>query len=1520
MLQLITKNQDHVNSQHLPGSNSPASTGNEYAFSGTLVYNGVVYDNIHYRARGGVWRYAMGKNMWKIDFQNGHDFQAYYPDGTPYPTLWKKLDLGAMIQQGNIGDRGEQGLFETLGFQLFNLAGVPGSATIPATLRIIENASETGATQYTTDFQGLYLMTEEPDGRYLDAHGLPDGNFYKMEGGTGTSKNQGPTQPSDGSDLAAFIAALKANPTEQWLRDNVDLQSFYSFQAVTEFIHNWDIGFGKNYLYYHNPDTNKWSIIPWDLDLTWYVNYEPANGNITPFASAILSKPNLQIEYRNRVRELQDLLFTPEMVGKLADAYANLVNPPGTGPTLVQADAAMWNYNPIESSSSVNPSKAGVGLFWQNGSPTKDFPGMVARLKSFGTTRLTYLNTTVITAADNSAAPQRPTVNYTGAAGFPLNALSFSTGAFAPGTSGGAFAGMEWRIADVTNTSDRSPSIESNVLWDSGVLAAYSPTISIPSTIGLEPGHVYRVRVRMKDTNGRWSRWSDVSAGVSQFVASSPSNLVRDSLRITELNYNPSNAPVGSPYATQDFEYIELQNFGSQTINLAGVQFTNGIDYAFGNVNLAPGQVGVLVKRTAAFQSRYGNGILILGDYESTGQNFSNGGEHVELDDAFGGAIADFTYVDSWYPSTDGNGSTLEVINPAINPDLSIAANWRASATPNGTPGVGSTAALPAPTGAAATAVTSMQVTLGWIDTATTELGYRIYRRTSGGPMVQIADLPANAAGYVDNNSGAGLTPGVRYDYLIQAYNVSGFSDGAVVSVSTPTAAPFNFAAARSSSTVSLTWSVPAGAVTYNIYRGTTSGGQGATPLVANLAVPSFTDTGIPTTGNLYYVVKAVNAVGLESPASVEAVILLGPINQYSFEEVAGSTTVDSAGGNNGTLVGTPTPTRGPGRIGNGALSFTGDGLYNMTNESAVQLTSNLATSLGGTSTLDVWINTTQVGSNTHSQAPAITGVDQTGGTNDINWGSLNASGQIGIFVGDTSGIYSTNPVNDGQWHNVALTRDASTGVIQVYVDGVLNGSTTSSTGTKTSQFSLLGALSVVASNGTTFTGANFFNGSLDELRIYNRVLTAAEIAGLGIVPTTPTNYGATAAGASTAQLSWTNVSSFAQNVEVWRKTGIGGTYAQIAQLTGTATAFADSNLTAGVLYFYKIRATDVAGASSFTTELSVTPPRPTVAGRFVYYNGSAFDDENDANSIAVDRQVLLPGGTATAANYSSYSKGINGVMVDLTNLDTTLNANDFDFRIGNNSDPSTWQAAPEPQFVNTFTGAGTGGSTRVEIVWSDGAIANQWLQLTVKADGATQLAAPDVFYFGNAIGESGNSANDANVNSSDILGARGHASAGPVSITNAWDYNRDRVVDGLDVTIAQQHVTSGSAALLLITVPGAGGGSSANLESAAPETQVVSFAGITQSSSGNDLPAVLVTPAPAVNPLSTKPISHTLSSSASMTAIMTQPVPAKISQIRPAEQRNRDRSLALLDKALTEFDLLDLSTLVTSFSGKKRF
>ena len=99
-------------------------------------------------------------------------------------------------------------------------------------------------------------------------------------------------------------------------------------------------------------------------------------------------------------------------------------------------------------------------------------------------------------------------------------------------------------------------------------------------------------------------------------------------------------------------------------MNLVGVHFTNGIDFAFTTnsavTNLAAGQIVVLVKNAAAFTSRYGAGATIAGTY--TG-GLDNRGERIQLDDAAGEEILDFTYNNAWYPITDGLGFSLVIVN-----------------------------------------------------------------------------------------------------------------------------------------------------------------------------------------------------------------------------------------------------------------------------------------------------------------------------------------------------------------------------------------------------------------------------------------------------------------------------------------------------------------------------------------------------------------------------------------------------------------------------------------------------------------------------------------------------------------------------------------------------------------------------------------------------------------------------------------------------------------------------------------
>ena len=100
-----------------------------------------------------------------------------------------------------------------------------------------------------------------------------------------------------------------------------------------------------------------------------------------------------------------------------------------------------------------------------------------------------------------------------------------------------------------------------------------------------------------------------------------------------------------------------------------------------------------------------------------------------------------------------------------------------------------------APSSLTATAVSSTQINLAWVDTATDETGFSIERCQGSGctSFVQIAQVAANVNGYSDG----GLQPGTAYTYRVRAFNGSGnssYSGTATASTPTPTtpAAPTN--------------------------------------------------------------------------------------------------------------------------------------------------------------------------------------------------------------------------------------------------------------------------------------------------------------------------------------------------------------------------------------------------------------------------------------------------------------------------------------------------------------------------------------------------------------------------------------------------------------------------------------------------------------------------------------------------------------------------------------------------------
>lgn len=231
-------------------------------------------------------------------------------------------------------------------------------------------------------------------------------------------------------------------------------------------------------------------------------------------------------------------------------------------------------------------------------------------------------------------------------------------------------------------------------------------------------------------------------------------------------------------------------------------------------------------------------------------------------------------------------------------------------------------------------------------------------------------------------------------------------------------------------------------------------------------------------------------------------------------------------------------------------------------------------------------------------------------------------------------------------------------------------------------------------------------------------------------------------------------------------------------------------------------------------------PQEAQVVGRYIFYNGSYFDGNNSAAgaaddvAIATDKQALLPGATATFANYTSYSKGINGLMIDIADLKDNPTLADFNFRIGNDNYPANWPIAAAPQSISVRRGAGQGGSDRVTIVWASGVIRNSWLQVTLIADAnTTGLTQPDQFYVGNAVGETGNSPLNAFVDGTDFARVRDNPrnfiNRAPVDFN--YDINRDSFVDGTDVALVRDNSTNFITALKLIAPVGsnnAGSGS----------------------------------------------------------------------------------------------------------------
>ena len=222
---------------------------------------------------------------------------------------------------------------------------------------------------------------------------------------------------------------------------------------------------------------------------------------------------------------------------------------------------------------------------------------------------------------------------------------------------------------------------------------------------------------------------------------------------------------------------------------------------------------------------------------------------------------------------------------------------------------------------------------------------------------------------------------------------------------------------------------------------------------------------------------------------SAQAAVTSGLVHHWNFDEgpdwhdsafqsvYPGTSAYDSVGGANATLQNMGASNWVSGRQFT-ALSFDGVNDH-------LTVGANPAGTLGGTASLSFWLRTTQTGTVSAATAPGVAGVAGSGGA---QWGWLDDAGRIGLSVDNTLVARSTNAVNDGQWHHVVLTRDSASGA----------GRSISMARCRLpppARPAHAPRPSPAWRGSRTAPARSILPGRLDQVHVFNRVITSAEVA-----------------------------------------------------------------------------------------------------------------------------------------------------------------------------------------------------------------------------------------------------------------------------------------------------------------------------------------------------------------------------------------------------------------------------------------
>ncbi len=689
---------------------------------------------------------------------------------------------------------------------------------------------------------------------------------------------------------------------------------------------------------------------------------------------------------------------------------------------------------------------------------------------------------------------------------------------------------------------------------------------------------------------------------------------------------------------------------------------------------------------------------------------------------------------------------------------------------------------LPAPSGFAVARGTGSNITVSWTD-GTGETGYRIERSSDGVNFSTVTTTAANVTTYEDTN----LFGSLRYYYRVRAVDASGVSTPTAVRniVNRPNAVTNFSVTSLNTTTTVLNWRDTHGESGYRI-ESSADGVTFTTLGTVGTNVPSYTHTGLTTATQLTYRVIPTSTLG-----------------DGEIKEVDGSTRLAKVGGLAFT------------NVASTSITFKWTNIAGETNY-------RLERSTNGTDFTTLATVGADVTTYTDSTVTAVNDYYyRLVGTNPLTE-SISDSNVIFTSTPATSPLPSPWTATDIGDVDGAGATSLSSGTFKVVSSGAAIDSTLDAF-RFTSQ-SLQGNVSITAKVATlqdTGAGAKLGVMIRESLAPDAKHVMVVMQPTSGIIMQSRSTIGGTTASSGTLA----GVAPF------WvRLTRVGNVFTGFTSADGvTWTQLGTRTLTMPADVFVGLAAT--AGSTTVMNTGTVTNVEAIgdarVMNRQVFYNnsGSVFGGGagNPLNSIDSSVVPLLPGQTtSTINNFTNYSRGLNGIIVDLDrpqNL-TGITSASFQFAVWNNFATTT------PNFVtitptvtiSTFATGGVGGSSRVKLVLPDNTVQNAWLRITILANDFTGLPTNDVFYFGNArydVTPTTGFSSQVTINGFDTNAVRAGQGKNPGIITNRLDVDRNGTVNAFDTNGVRS--SQGLSSLRPFTAPAAQSFSLASLASASP-------------------------------------------------------------------------------------------------------